>query len=146
MQPRHRPWSALYYAGHKYLWESGFTQKYLYWLKNPNDSQIYNTNMAKTFPEFSEFLPTIRQRFPGSHFLILWYPARLELGGQAPGWQKLSQMMEEACTVNQVDWIDLSKEGNWNSGLYRDHMHPNIEGNQVLAQILAKKIHELSHK
>lgn len=47
--------------------------------------------------------------------------------------------MNSICGTKNIECIDLSKEQKWNESFYRDGIHPSVEGNQVLAEIISLK-------
>lgn len=55
------------------------------------------------------------------------------------GYEKLLEQMNSICSTKNIECIDLSKEQKWNESFYRDGIHPSVEGNQVLAEIISLK-------
>jgi len=45
----------------------------------------------------------------------------------------------------KFEYIDIAKMPQWNAELYRDGIHPNVEGNQVIADIIARKVESLKN-
>ena len=140
MQPRHHPASVAWYALQKYVWDRWSAPPYLYWLKHPSDFPAYPTNMIATLPDFENFVAHWPKGPSEPRILIVWYPAKLELHGQAPGWNAMSRMMEQICERQGLELLDVSRETAWNESLYRDHLHPTAAGYRRLAEWVAERL------
>lgn len=48
--------------------------------------------------------------------------------------------LKPICNQKLVTCLDLNKSPDWNYNLYRDGIHPSIEGNAVIADIMRNSI------
>lgn len=55
------------------------------------------------------------------------------------GYEKLVEQMNSICGTKNIECIDLSKDQKWNASFYRDGIHPSVEGNKVLSEIISQK-------
>ena len=80
---------------------------------------------------------------PGFIFL---YPTKKELRTfkETGEWLPERAMIEKICERNGLGLVDVAKEGTWNESLYRDGVHPTVQGNIVLAKILSSAVAQLA--
>lgn len=74
--------------------------------------------------------------------VIFMYPTRHDL---SPGssWHMSVAAIHEICHTYVVRCLDLGRDKRWTDTLYRDDgVHPTVEGNKVLAEILASALQE----
>jgi len=71
------------------------------------------------------------------HGRVIWvlYPKKEEIGAANPTFSELRKLIE-----GRAEIIDVSARPDWSSSNYRDDIHPSIEGNRVLSEILAQAI------
>jgi lysophospholipase L1-like esterase len=99
-----------------------------------------------TDANFERFAQQIRKLSNATHKtapgLILLYPTEAELAAARTGkaWMPESTALEAIARSNGLGILDLAKVPEWKTSLYRDGIHPTIEGNRILAGILATAI------
>lgn len=71
--------------------------------------------------------------------VIFMYPSADELRDQA-AWAQAVAPIVETCKMLALSCIDLAKEAIWTDGLYRDGVHPTVEGNKALAGRIAEAL------
>ena len=73
----------------------------------------------------------------GPRIILIGYPDREEINGGAlislPYIEKLSMLAKEV----GVGFYDLRQNKKWDATAYKDSIHPSIEGNARLAEIVA---------
>jgi hypothetical protein len=73
--------------------------------------------------------------------LIFTYPTRQELLASRRGeWLPERDTLNEICRKYGLVMVDIAKSPEWNASLYRDGVHPTVEGNIVLAKIISSSI------
>ena len=145
--PRARPWSATVYATRKYLLPVDFKvwlRSMLNQIQPPPVSSFMDPRIAEN--RLIEGLNLFeRQRVP---ILILVYPNRAE-------WLARQQVHGEPTIkfdafLRRIQDLQFSRlrvvDGRtispWSEQDYRDDIHPTVEGNDRLAEFLAKKVSE----
>lgn len=75
--------------------------------------------------------------------ILLLYPTQneLELARRGQDWLPERLMLEAIASQYGLIVIDVAKSREWESNLYRDGVHPTVDGNVVLANIIAQSIH-----
>jgi len=76
--------------------------------------------------------------------LIFLYPTKKELlfAKQAGEWLHEKAALVKVCDEFGLKLIDVAANEAWNASLYRDSVHPTVQGNAVLATILSSAIAE----
>jgi len=74
--------------------------------------------------------------------IILLYPTREEFLNNKIGHDYVSDRseLERIALMYHLALVDISKNPAWNEKLYRDGVHPTVEGNNVLANILNRTV------
>jgi len=67
------------------------------------------------------------------------YPSRADLQNRA-SWAEAVAPIVETCRMFALACIDFAKEPIWIASLYRDGVHPTVEGNKLLANRRAEVI------
>ena len=70
------------------------------------------------------------------HSLFVWYPDAAEFRARDPGTSHLLAEVRSIVEAEGLRFLDLRGESRWRSEYYRDAIHPNAEGNRMLATIL----------
>ena len=94
---------------------------------NPDPAQI---------ERFRRFVETAAKT---SRVLIFLYPSK----GTVPAneqWRQDIAPVVGICKSLSITCVDIAGQENWTDDLYKDAKHPTVEGNRVLAGILAQKI------
>jgi hypothetical protein len=74
---------------------------------------------------------------------IVWlYPslAQLEMAKKGEEWLPERQKIEELAKRYRLRVVDVAARPEWSETLYRDGVHPSVDGNKALASILASEI------
>lgn len=76
--------------------------------------------------------------------LLFFYPGRDEYLGMQKGVDYVPDraQLERIAAKHKLVIVDIGKHPEWNLQMYREGTHPTVEGNQVLASILATAIRE----
>ena len=133
LQPTQRPWWAAGYLARKALIQR------LGWATS-GDSRAVSTNMELHYAEFEHMLGRLTAAAglrPAG--LIFLYPdqAQLELARAGREWIDDRQRIEQLATRHGLLLLDVAQSPRWTSALYKDGVHPTVEGNRVLASLLA---------
>jgi hypothetical protein len=100
-------------------------------------------DLAANLHRFDAMLGTLARSSgrptPGA---LLLYPTRTQLiaAGRGEEWLPERADLERLAAAHDVSVIDLVRYPQWTAQLYRDDVHPTVEGNQVLARILASVV------
>ena len=96
-------------------------------------------NLRRFQSEISRLSLTTKRTVPGVLFL---YPKKEEylLAKRGVEWLPERPQLESICRQNGVVLIDVSRSPDWNETLYRDGVHPTIQGNHQLAKIITEAI------
>jgi hypothetical protein len=110
-------------------------------VKAPSDEAPY-------FAEFETMLERLTQasgRRPAG--VIFLYPdlQQLEMARAGKEWLPDRAEVQRLAARHGVMLIDLAAMPQWKAGLYKDGVHPSVEGNAVMATILANEIRRLAH-
>jgi hypothetical protein len=74
--------------------------------------------------------------------IIFLYPDKLQLRAarQAREWLPERPALEDICKRYNLKLVDVAANPEWTESMYRGGTHPTVEGNRVLAHILASAI------
>jgi len=74
--------------------------------------------------------------------IILLYPNRAQLltAHEGKEWLPERQELERLSGQYELTLLDLAKRPEWKESLYREDIHPTVEGNRVLAALLSAAI------
>lgn len=86
--------------------------------------------------KFSQFIAMAAKT---SRVFIFLYPDEKSLSAKER-WRQIAAPIMDLCKAHQVTCIDIAQQPAWRANLYKEGIHPTIEGNKVLAQILADNI------
>jgi len=70
---------------------------------------------------------------------------QLEMARAGKEWLPDRAEVQRVAARHGVVLIDLAAMPQWKPALYKDGVHPSIEGNAVMATILANEIRRLAH-
>jgi hypothetical protein len=141
--PTHRPLLASWYVLRKYL-VPRFAPMIV-------DDELPPTGAAEeanraAFERLLRGLARARAHPPG----FLWfYPSQAQLLAARRGeeWIPERAMIEELARRCGLRIVDIAARSEWRSDLYRDGVHPSVEGNRILGAILAAEISDdLAHR
>jgi len=98
-------------------------------------------NLSKFEGEVAHLSRTTGRSISGVLFL---YPKEEEylLAKRGLEWLPERPQLQSICRQNGLILVDVSHSPDWNETLYRDGVHPTIQGNIQLAKILAEAIKE----
>jgi len=71
--------------------------------------------------------------------VIFMYPSRADLQDRV-AWAEAVAPIVETCRMFALSCVDFAKEPVWTESLYRDGVHPTVEGNKRLASRLAEVV------
>jgi len=79
--------------------------------------------------------------------VIFLYPDlnQLEMARAGKEWLPDRAEVQRVAARHGVVLIDLAAMPQWKPALYKDGVHPSVEGNAVMATILASEIRRLAH-
>jgi len=137
--PRTRPTSALAYAFEKYV-KPRLTQMLPAEKQTEPVEGVINQFLDdETIDRFSKFVEN-EATSRGVRFLFIAYPGKGVVEGNQTDVETYAHFVKrlrESVGVNgQV--FDLKTSTSWNADLYRDGIHPNAEGNRIMAAEIAK--------
>lgn len=123
-------------------WERYLPQKWRTLFPN-----VSNIPIDAAWGEFEQYISSLQRRPNHPKLLICWYPTVQELEFERKktppqSWNQLTKKMESFTSQNQVPFLELTHEEEWNSLFYRDDIHPTAEGYSLFAKILYQ---HLSH-
>ena len=70
------------------------------------------------------------------HTLFAWYPDAKEFKRRQAVTTRLFGQVKNLVEARGARFMDVAEEPSWQSSFYRDSIHPDADGNRVLAQIL----------
>jgi hypothetical protein len=104
----------------------------------PPVGDLRENHRANFETSIAELSKASGSRRPG---LIFIYPTRKELLASRRGeWLPERDTLNEICRKYGLVMLDVANSPQWNASLYRDGVHPTVEGNVVLAKIIASSI------
>lgn len=133
--PRSHPDSALWYVFNKYV--------VLPRLGSGGDSVIPDDPISPaTVEALRSQLAFLRKQNPQREILFVLYPTQEELNQTVPAmdasYKKFLDVLVGAVGATPV--LEIRKDPRWKPDLYRDGIHPNAEGNRILAAIIAEHL------
>jgi hypothetical protein len=140
--PTKRPRYATWYVFRRYVWPHFFPADTNELPPVGEVSPVYRAEFESAVNSLSRATAADR---PGIIFL---YPKESEYLRAKAGkdWLPERADVNRIAAANGVTVIDIAVRPEWNAQLYRpDHTHPTIQGNAVLARILADAVTGLVH-
>ena len=131
--PTQRPWWATGYVVRKAL-----TQRFG-WTGSAASAAV-PSDVERHYAEFDQMLGRLAsaadRRPPG---LIFLYPDQAQLAQARAGreWMDDRVRIEQLAARYGVVLLDLAQSARWTGALYKDGVHPTVEGNRILAGLLA---------
>jgi hypothetical protein len=131
--PTERPWWATGYVVRKAL-----TQRFG-WVERAA-SEAVPRDIERHYAEFERVLGQLASaagRRPAG--VIFLYPdqAQLELARAGGDWMDDRQRIEQLAARYGLMLLDVAQSPRWTSAMYKDGIHPTVEGNRILAGLLA---------
>jgi hypothetical protein len=136
-QPLNQPWWALPYLFKKYLWVNRLVYYTPFVKKNVPAERWSWADQKKIWEEATAFIKALGVE---KKIGIVWYPDQFELGSEITGYSSMRANAARIETECGAKVICLREEELWGLNCYRDSIHPNAEGNRVLAAILAREV------
>jgi hypothetical protein len=135
--PSHRPIYATWYALRRYLLPRIFSS--LGASELPTIGPVDRINVER----FDRAIGALARSGNGTHEGIIWlYPVAAQVDEARRGreWLPERRQIEEIANKHGLRIVDIAAKPEWNTSLYRDDgVHPNVEGNGVLASILVEE-------
>jgi lysophospholipase L1-like esterase len=82
------------------------------------------------------------QKLNGRNVLVVLYPSRSELA-ISDGYDRFRETvitsLDGCCEMLEVKTLP-----DWSSSLYRDDIHPTVEGNEILARAIGRYVAEMN--
>jgi hypothetical protein len=138
--PSHRPIYATWYVLRRYVLPRFFD--FSGGSELPVTGQADNNNVAKFDSEVGALVRSANRAPAG---MIWLYPTAVQLDQERQGKEWLPERgeIEEIARKYGLGIVDMAAKPAWNRTLYRDDgVHPNVDGNGVLASILASEFTE----
>lgn len=133
--PTRRPWWATGHVARKVM-----VQRFG-WAVSP--SAVASGNAYLHFAEFERLLArwAVAAPAPPAGMLVL-YPdqQQLEQARQGREWMEERLRLEQMALRLGLLVVDVARDSRWTSALYKDGVHPTVEGNRVLATLLAEAL------
>jgi lysophospholipase L1-like esterase len=136
--PRSHPWSSLWYVFNKYvlLPKLGMSPP------EPGAIPEQPVILPETVSALQQELADLKRQKPDRPILFVLYPTKDEERGIGmPFYEKFRQALDDVA-LPTARVFEVRNDPRWNTGLYRDGIHPNAKGDGVLAAIIAE---QLSH-
>lgn len=135
VHPSSKPWSAIYYYIQKILLPK-------FGVKIGTENPAIDTNVGVDNKVLLALEDKINERVKQNKpVIIVLYPDVNEVKkSKIEGYQKLINALQPMCHEKYVQCIDLIKKPQWNEHLYRDGIHPSVEGNRIIAQVLSEYV------
>ena len=110
----------------------------------PPQGSSQSANLAQFEKLVSELSAASGAKTPGILFL---YPGKDEYIDSKNGKDYVPdrEELQRIAESYGLKIVDIAKNPEWNLGLYREGTHPTVDGNKVLADILAKSVVEAMH-
>ena len=136
--PTHKPVYATWYVARRYVLPRFFNFD-MNELPPQGDTQV--ANVVEFEKLVSELSVASHSKTPGILFL---YPGKDEYIGTKNGKDYVPDRKElqRIAATYGLKIVDIAQSPEWNTGLYNEGTHPTVEGNNVLAAILAKSVME----
>lgn len=136
--PRERPLSATWYVLRRYVLPRfmSFNMSEL-----PPQGAMTTENLNRFEAMIAKLSHATGRPAPG---VLVFYPGEADLAAARSGneWLPERPDLERIATKYGVRILDLSKRPEWTSAQYRDGTHPTVEGNRLLAHIVADTVSE----
>jgi hypothetical protein len=136
--PRERPWSATWYVLRRYVLPRlmSFNMSEL-----PPKGALTTENLNRFEGMIAKLSQASGRPVPG---VLVFYPGEADLTAARRGneWLPERPELERIGAKYGMRILDLSKRHEWNSTQYRDGTHPTVEGNRLLAHIVADTVNE----
>jgi hypothetical protein len=136
--PRERPWSATWFVVRRYV-----LPRFMSF--NMSELPPQGVSTTENLNRFEGMIATLSQatgrRVPG---VLVLYPRDEDLMAARRGneWLPERPELEGIAAKYGMRILDLTKRVEWNSTHYRDGTHPTVEGNRLLAHIVADTVSE----
>lgn len=133
VQPTSKPKSATYYYLEKYVYPKLINKTNASELPPIPEKSLSNGNWEKELLEISKHI--------NGKILFILYPDKKALADKDL-WNDQTYHVKKFINKNKdkFDYIDIAKEPKWNSKLYRDGIHPSVDGDHVIANVIASYI------
>jgi lysophospholipase L1-like esterase len=136
--PRERPLSATWYVLRRYAIPRlmAFNVNEL-----PPQGALTTENLNRFEAMVAKLSQASGRPLPG---VLVFYPREADLAQALRGNEWLAERpeLERIASKYGVRILDISKQHQWTSAQYRDGTHPTVEGNRLLAQIIADAVSE----
>jgi hypothetical protein len=136
--PRERPLSATWYVLRRYV-----VSRFISF--NMSELPPQGALTAENLNKFEAMIARLSEAAsrPVAGILVL-YPGEADLTAARRGneWLPERAELERIAETYGLRILDLSKRHEWNSAQYRDGTHPTVEGNRLLANIIASTVSE----
>lgn len=140
--PIEEPVSALWYFTRRYV-----LPKFMSFEMNelPPTGAAKQGNIDRIDEQLQKLSQASKQKHPGLFFI---YPTRdqLEQAQQGKEWLPERQAVEALAKRYQLMVVDLSKNPEWTTAMYREGTHPTEEGNRFIAKTLSAALLDLQAK
>jgi hypothetical protein len=136
--PSHRPLSAAWYGLRRYLLPYVITP-------GANELPPQGAPTTQNLKQFESEIATLSvaagRTVPG---ILVLYPGEADLREARSGGEWLAERtaIEQLASRYGVKILDLSKQQEWTGDVYRDGTHPTIDGNRLLARIIAAAVRD----
>jgi hypothetical protein len=142
------PWAGDYvFPSHRPLWATGYViRRYVlprFFNFNTNELPRSGELQDHYLKDFRASIALLRDSTKRVHpGMIFLYPTKKELlvAKQPGGWLQERAALDALCADYGLTLVDVAANPRWQPSLYRDGVHPTIEGNVVLAGILSAAI------
>jgi hypothetical protein len=134
--PTHKPPVATWYFLRRYVLPKFFSFNMN---ELPPTGQTAQQNVEFFERELSRLCASTGRAVPGILFI---YPAKQQYqqGRAGQEWLQERQQIEGIAKAHHLNVVDVSTRPEWNESMYREGTHPTVQGNEVLAGILAAEI------
>jgi hypothetical protein len=135
--PSHHPTFASWYVARRYIFPRIFDGKV------GNELPATGAAGEENIKKFDLWVSALKYSAKRTHPGIIWfYPDVTQLGKARRGkeWLPERPTIERLAAKYRLRTVDIAASSKWNESLYRaDGVHPTVEGNGVLAGILAEE-------
>lgn len=136
--PIHKPAYATYYVLRRYVMPRVFPSTAAM-NELPVTGEATKENIDKFDAEIGHLTHHIGR--PGKGFIWLYPDAsQLKTARDGAEWLPERHTIEELAQKHGLRIVDIATMPEWKATLYREGIHPTVEGNRVLATILAREI------
>jgi hypothetical protein len=107
----------------------------------PPTGQTQSENMQRFEKQLAALSKATKTAAPG---ILFFFPSKAEYIAFAQGVDYVPdrEVLSKLSASYGLKIIEIAKQPAWNANLYRDGTHPTVEGNRVLADVLASAIRE----